>query len=181
MFSLVMAYMPYLAGGVALAAAMSRLARSSDCVQFGILVISALGFVIAFRSPNLGMSSKYVLGGTGIMAVIAMSMLLAKRRGSQLLVLLGQASMAIYVLHTLFSAGARVLLSVGGLERHSSAMLALTTFAGLLFPLPLWYWNRQQKNRHLLGFGDGPRHPEQRRLVDDPQAARSETKPFVEG
>jgi hypothetical protein len=154
--SLFVAYLPYLAGGVMFSSTLRRLARSNHIVQLAIWVISVLCFVLTFHLGNSNVVLGYVRGGSGIMAVAAMSMLLAKWTVVAPLVRLGQASMAIYVLHTLFSAGARVILTLGGMERHSSTMLAMTTLAGLLLPLPFWYWSRQRKFSHMLGFGDSP-------------------------
>ncbi len=84
-------------------------------------------------------------------------LLLALRRGVAMgvpfpyLGLLGQASMAIFLAHTMFSAGVRIVLVMAGIA-DPVVHLVLGTLAGLAGPLALWAAARRYGLMRLAGF-----------------------------
>lgn len=122
----------------------------------------ALGAVLALLSAatfggiELAALAKFTMAGLGIAITIAGAFL---ARGSRLLTYLGEASLSIFLLHTIFSAGTRELLEivfpVGGL-----VLLAVTVIAGLVLPLVVHEAAQRSGLATYLGLGKmapGPR------------------------
>lgn len=68
-------------------------------------------------------------------------------------VFLGQASLAIYVAHTVFSAGVRIGLNLIGIAPETAISFAAANVVGLLFPLILWRVALARGWSRWIGFG----------------------------
>ena len=107
----------------------------------GLVSVAAVLSVVAFALTymNEAMWPVRMLEVTratlGIIATVSVAMLCA--RWSRWLALLGTASMAIFVLHTIFSAGLRMALLAVGYSNNLVA-LVLGTLIGLAGPLAVW-------------------------------------------
>jgi hypothetical protein len=66
---------------------------------------------------------------------------------------LGRASFAIFVLHTLFSAGTRIVLKFAGIAPDNTISFGASFLAGLLAPWLIYLWARDRKLLAPLGFG----------------------------
>ena len=75
---------------------------------------------------------------------------------SRWLTVLGTASMAIYVLHTIFSAGVRIGLAAVGFT-DDLIILVLGTLIGILMPFAIWMAAREYRLLSVLGLGAQPR------------------------
>ena len=64
---------------------------------------------------------------------------------------LGQASMAIYLCHTIFSAGLRVALQSLGFS-NAAFLLICTTLIGILLPAVLYVMTRGNRVGRIFGF-----------------------------
>jgi peptidoglycan/LPS O-acetylase OafA/YrhL len=64
---------------------------------------------------------------------------------------LGQASMAIYLCHTIFSAGLREVMQSLGLT-NAALMLVCTTLIGVVLPAALYRVTRGRRLGRILGF-----------------------------
>jgi fucose 4-O-acetylase-like acetyltransferase len=95
----------------------------------------------------------------GIIATVGIAMLCAP--WSRWLALLGTASMAIYVLHTIFSAGVRMALYAVGFSNNLVA-LVLGTLIGIAGPLGVWAVARRYRLLPWLGLGAQPRIGQER-------------------
>jgi fucose 4-O-acetylase-like acetyltransferase len=102
--------------------------------------------------------AKFAMAGVGITLTVTVAYLV---RGVRLVTYLGEASLSIYLLHTIFSAGTRELFEmvfpVGGLE-----LLAVTVVAGIVLPLVVHEAARRAGLASFLGLGKmapGPREP----------------------
>jgi fucose 4-O-acetylase-like acetyltransferase len=92
---------------------------------------------------------------SGGATTIAVAMLFAPRM--RWLASLGTASMAIYVMHTIFSSGVRMGARGVGFQYNLTAF-ALGTVIGILAPLAIWFVARHYRLLPILGFGTQPRH-----------------------
>ena len=98
------------------------------------------------------------LGGA---AVIALAMLCAPH--ARWLTIIGTASMAIYVLHTIFSSGLRMALHAAGYSDNLVALI-LGTFAGLAGPMVVWAIARHYGVLPWFGLGAQPRLQQERAI-----------------
>ncbi|MBU3077963.1 acyltransferase family protein [Sphingomonas quercus] len=94
----------------------------------------------------------------GTLGTVALAMLIGRAGLGRMLKLLGQASMAIYVMHTLASAGLRILLMHGLHLREPMTLLVLSTIIGLLAPLLVCRFAQRHGLATLLGLDRGARH-----------------------
>ncbi len=92
----------------------------------------------------------FLLGVTGAVGAIALAMVASR---SKALGLLGRASLAIYLMHTIFSAGCRIALGWVGIAPESIASVTMALVVGLLAPLLIWEWARQADRTKALGLG----------------------------
>jgi fucose 4-O-acetylase-like acetyltransferase len=91
---------------------------------------------------------------TGVVATLSFCFLLPKVNGGMLalLALLGQASLAIYVMHTIFAAGLRILLYRTDIF-YCDLHVVLETLVGLLAPAVLFVVANKMKIAPYVGFG----------------------------
>lgn len=97
-----------------------------------------------------GFALQYALGALGIAGCLGLALLL---RRSRLLLALGNASMAIFVLHTLFSAGFRVTIVQLGIEIPPVPLLVLVTLAGVAGPMAAYWLARRYGLLKIAGLG----------------------------
>ena len=71
--------------------------------------------------------------------------------------------MAIYVLHTIFSAGTRIALRAVGFSDNLVALM-LGTLIGIVGPLAVWALARHYRLLPWLGLGAQPRMGQDRRV-----------------
>jgi fucose 4-O-acetylase-like acetyltransferase len=90
---------------------------------------------------------------SGSAGVMALAMLMAPY--ARWLATLGAASMSIYVLHTIFSAGLRMAWRMTGIQNNLAA-LVLGTLVGLVIPLAIWFVARRYRLLPWLGLGSQP-------------------------
>ena len=137
------------------------------------LMALALGWMVQMRPPALiaGLAAVVFCGlvylaGTGLTNILPSMVIVlclcvvisyfdpggeTSSATVSLLRWLGQASMAIYLSHTIFSAGLReVLLSVG--MTNAGIVIALTTMIGILVPVALYWVARSNWLGRVLGF-----------------------------
>ena len=152
-----MLYLPYLVVGIFAMPVLQVLARTTFAIRASVAVAGWLAFAGMFASSFLGAESMvrgYAMGFSGSVGLIATAMLLTPATAlSRSLVLLGQASLAIYVAHTIFSAGIRIGLKFIGIAPETGISFMAANVAGLLFPLVLWRVATVQGWSHWIGFG----------------------------
>lgn len=120
-----------------------------------ILVASIVLFAGSYAVGNAVPSRILVLerAFSGSAAVIALAMLCASY--ARWLVVLGAASMSIYVLHTIFSAGLRIAWRMSGIENDLLA-LVVGTIVGIVVPLVIWFVAQRYRLLPWLGLGSQP-------------------------
>lgn len=152
-----MLYLPYLIVGIFAAQLLQSLSRASFATRAWVAVGGWLTFagMTASSLPSAdSMVRGYALGFSGSLGLIATAMVLASMAAlSRTLVLLGQASLAIYVAHTIFSAGMRIALKLIGIAPETGISFVAANVAGLLFPVVLWRVATVQGWSHWIGFG----------------------------
>jgi fucose 4-O-acetylase-like acetyltransferase len=131
-----------------------------------ILFIAAFSATEMFslaESPPLavGLASAGIAGSIGFAALA---------RSSRVLLLLGQASLSIYVMHTIFSAGARIISSQV-LPIPPLALLAVTFAVGLVVPVPLYLWASRLGIALQLGIGGRSAPTRSPERLSNPHAA----------
>jgi fucose 4-O-acetylase-like acetyltransferase len=129
--------------------------QAGRVVLAAILVGSVLLFVGSYAVGSAVPSRILVLtrAFSGSAGVMALAMLVAPY--ARWLAVLGAASMSIYVLHTIFSAGLRIAWRMSGLESNLAA-LVLGTVAGIVVPLAIWFVARRYRFLPWLGLGSQP-------------------------
>ena len=118
-------------------------------ITVGAALLFGLGAAAIWTNEPLARLCDFFLAGVGIALTVAMALIF---RSWWLIRYLGEASLSIYLMHTIFSAGAREILEVtypvGGLT-----MLTITVFAGLILPLAIHEFARRTGIAPVLGFG----------------------------
>lgn len=152
-----MLYLPYLVAGIFAVPMLQALARATFVARASVAVGSWLAFAVMSASSYPGAKSMmlgYAMGFSGSLGLIATAMLLTHMTAlARSLVLLGQASLAIYVAHTIFSAGMRIGLKLIGIGPETGISFVASNVAGLLFPMMLWRVATIRGWSHLIGFG----------------------------
>ena len=129
---------------------------SSAYVRVGLLtalagVLFGLSFIAKIPdSPGIELVRAFL----GIAATVGGSILVARR--ARWLAQLGMASMAIFVLHTVFSSGLRMAFKLAHLSDYLSLLL-LSTILGLAAPYFIWIIARRFNLVAALGLGAAPR------------------------
>ena len=153
-------FLPFVVAGIGSAGVLRRLAQVPGRGQALLLLGSLAAFALLAPGIAAGLTSPprmLAAAMAGSLMVLAVAMLVARTGRGGLLALLGEASLAIYVLHTIFSAGARILLGFAGVPTASMTMLAVVTFAGVAFPYAIWRWSDSRGLGVRLGLGSaGP-------------------------
>ena len=147
-----LAFLPYLAAGILFAAPIHALGRSR--AQAGAVLAGAASvFVLGIASGADGTVGGLVVALAGSGIILAAAALLGAGRAGSALALLGQASLAIFVMHTIFSAGLRISAKAAGLAVPTPAMLVATVAVGIAGPLGLWLVAEHRGLSLPLGLG----------------------------
>ncbi len=161
MLTIAISFYLYLGAGILMAPHLATIQRKRNVVLV-VALLAAAAFAVSFlmgetigRGRMLDVSRALL----GIVATVGVAMLIAP--WSRGLALLGTASMAIYVLHTIFSAGLRMALLAIGYSNNLVA-LVLGTLIGLAGPLLVWAVARHYRLLPWLGLGAQPRIGQER-------------------
>tara|TARA_R110000737_G_scaffold26627_4_gene45412 strand:- start:20166 stop:21008 length:843 start_codon:yes stop_codon:yes gene_type:complete len=112
-------------------------------VGLGLVFVLGLHEIISFYAPGL-----LPIAAAGIAMICGAAMIL---RNSRFLQFLGRMSMAIYVMHVVFTAGSRMILHRIGLE-NEVAMVAASTLIGVSGPIAGYYALRMARLSKLAGL-----------------------------
>lgn len=140
MLGMAVGYFPFFFGGIILAPFIVS-ARIDPRAMGGIATIGSVIFFISFWQGDLvrsfagEMIVDLLRSVLGVATVVAVSMLIDAR--AIWLATIGTASMAIYVMHTIFSASLRILLMAVGVQAPTLSLVACTAI-GLIMPLAVW-------------------------------------------
>lgn len=141
-------YLPFVALGIFGKSAIDGLSRASPWYQ---LLVAGVSWAIFATLWINGMQwATLLLGALGSVGTVALAMLAARSRG---LAALGRASLAIYLLHTIFSAGTRITLEQFGLPATSFASVTFSLIAGIAIPYVVWDWTKRSNRTRILGLG----------------------------
>jgi fucose 4-O-acetylase-like acetyltransferase len=155
-FHIALRFLPFLVVGVCGAQFIKQMSLMRPAIQTMAFAMAWLAFAVVYSVGRLEPLSTVALGCAGAIGCMAGAMLIAMSSVGRSLALLGQASMAIYVLHTLFSAGTRAGFVVFHVDRYELWTLIPEVAVGLLLPVPLWLWSCAHPKGYLFGFGAGP-------------------------
>lgn len=155
MLTIAISFYVYFGAGILIAPYLPAIQRARGTVAAAAL-LATTAFVLTFLVGDLWPGRGLAVGRAllGIVATIGVAMLCAP--WSRWLALLGTASMAIYVLHTIFSAGTRIALRAIGFSDNSLA-LVVGTLIGIVGPLAVWAVARHYRLMPWLGLGAQPR------------------------
>ena len=139
-------YLPYLAVGVLLGepSIFERLSNGLARVAGPVIVG---GYLTVFAVVRWGPPEIRVLpilaGLAGTLATLSLSIVLTRRGRGAHLAMLGQASLAIYCVHTIASAGIRIALQKVLRTDNAAIHFLMGTLAGLYLPLGLIWLSRR--------------------------------------
>ena len=142
-------FLPFVLLGIFGKSAFDRLSHASPSRQLLVAIAAWAIFAAMWTSGINGMG--LLLGACGSIGTMALAMLAAR---STFLGTLGRASLAIYLLHTIFSAGARIVLARLGLPPTSIVSVLAALIAGIFVPYVIWEWARRTNRTSVLGLGN---------------------------
>lgn len=149
------AYFSFFFGGMALAPIVLAL-RLNYRVATTVMFVGTAIFVLSFWQDDVlagvagGGAIALLRGVTGVAVTLAVSMLIGAR--VPWLALIGTASMAIYVMHTIFSAGLRIALLKFSMGSPIVSLIACTV-VGIVAPLVIWAIAKRFGLLMWLGLG----------------------------
>jgi fucose 4-O-acetylase-like acetyltransferase len=153
-------YLPLTALGVSLA---EPLLATAERGIFGPMLLFAGGWV-AFAGLSMYVDPRQPGGMIDLLTAccgscgtIGLAMLVARTPWSGLFAVLGKASLVIYLMHTLFSAGMRIGLRLMGLAPNTALSFALSVLVGLIAPWLIWRWWEKHGAPRVVGFGGAAR------------------------
>ena len=156
-FMLAVANLPFVACGVIAGPLLLDRIGRSPVADFALAALGAAVLAMAMGSLFPPVLTRLLAGLGGCAAVAGSASLLARLGGwARILTLLGQASMAIYVTHTIVSAGVRIGLKMVGVAAASPLSLIACTLAGLVAPTVLWLMVSRQSWSRWAGLGAAP-------------------------
>ena len=151
-----LAFFPYLAAGILLAAQtfpLGRSVRRAGVVLIGAGAVFAAGAIAGWD----GIGGGLVVAFAGCAATLAAAVLLDRGTVGASLAFLGRASLAIYVMHTIFSAGLRIAARSAGIAVPTNVMLAATVAVGIAGPIGVWLLAERWGLSMPLGLGRSSR------------------------
>ena len=151
MLTIAISFYVYFGAGILLAPLLPRVKNKKGAVIV-VATLAAIAFSLTYLNEAMWpdralMVARAVLG---IIATMGVAMVCASK--ARWLALLGTASMAIFVLHTIFSAGLRMALHAVGYSNNLVA-LVLGTLVGIAGPLTVWVVARRYRLLPWLGLG----------------------------
>ena len=153
--TIALSYYIYFGLGILLAPHLGAVAE-----RRAVLVLIAAGSAIALGTSfviDLHWADRALTVGRALMGsalVVAVSMVTGGKL--RLLAMLGTASMAIYVMHTIVSAAIRIGSRAAGITENLSVLI-VGTLAGLFIPFVVWLIARRLRVLPILGLGSQPR------------------------
>jgi fucose 4-O-acetylase-like acetyltransferase len=160
MLTIAISFYVYFGAGILLAPYLAGVQHRQGLVAVGAL-ISIFAFALTYLNEAMWPDRLLAVARAvlGIIATVSIAMLCAP--WSRWLGLLGTASMAIFVLHTIFSAGLRMALHAVGYGNNLVALI-LGTLIGIAGPLAVWGLARHYRLLSWLGLGAQPRIGQER-------------------
>ena len=141
-----------------LAAAVER--KSAFQIFAGLVVWGTLNFIMVQSGLSVQAGISLAMGFVGAGAVIASGVLLSKFKFAAPLRYCGENSIIIYLAFFLFMAGTRAVLLRYAPSLNLSLMAVLTTAAGVVGPLLLFWATRKTKLAFLFKRPDWAKLPE---------------------
>jgi len=144
----------YLSAGSLAAAPLKAFAARSPAIVFGIGASAWIAFAVSLGASPMApaWASALVCALFGSIGTIAIAILLHRAGWSGLLKVLGRGSMAIYLMHTIASAGARVMLARVGSPLPAGWTLVIITAVGLAAPMVVWWLAARWRIAQWLGL-----------------------------
>lgn len=127
----------YVAVGIMVAEQLDRVGQARPCV-IAAGVLAAGVFAVLLVSGGSSAPIGVAIALSGVAATICLAASVSSGRIGSLLAWLGCGSMAIFVMHTIASAGVRIILGRVGFAPGMIEVLAITTIAGLALPMLAW-------------------------------------------
>jgi fucose 4-O-acetylase-like acetyltransferase len=132
-------------------------------VALAIAATCAAGLVLLPGLAPLARTAEFLAAGIGIGCTVALAIAV---QSSRAVTYLGKASLTIYLLHTMISAGVREFLEVV-YPVDAIALLVITVAAGLVAPLAIDELARRTRTAPYLGLGKmAPGGPDDQRDGD---------------
>ena len=150
------AFFPYLAVGILFSAPIQALGYSRQRAGL-VLAGTATVFTLGILTGADGAVGGLVVALMGSGATLAAAVLIGNGATGATLALLGRASLAIYVMHTIFSAGLRIFIKAAGIAVPLPVVLVATIAAGIAGPLCLWLAADRWELSMPLGLGRSTR------------------------
>lgn len=141
-------FLPFVVLGIVGKGAIETIAHSSWRRQ---LLVSGLSWTMFALLWFSGLPAEPILFGTlGSLGTLTLAMLLSR---SAVLAALGRASLAIYLMHTIFGAGTRIGLSQAGIAPSSMISVTSSVLLGIALPFIVWEWARRTRRTKIIGLG----------------------------
>lgn len=162
-FTEIIIFFPFFALGILLSSVVLNADRGfSTFTLFGLAILSIIVFLVIFFFRSTAEAPMrlvdFALGVCGIIAVLAFCLTIAVR--SRLLVMLGAASMTIFVLHTIVQTMIRTVLRLIPFLNAPIAELLLCVIGGLFVPIVVLSVASELNLVRLLGLGSPLRRRE---------------------
>jgi fucose 4-O-acetylase-like acetyltransferase len=150
-------FAPYLALGVIAPSVCARIAEwpAQRLLVCSLCSAAVLGLMLTLAPA----SSRLMQSGAavaGVLAAVTLAMLMAPRSANPVvstLAAIGRASMAIFVAHTIASAGIRIALEGIGIAADNIVSFAAAVIAGVVVPFCLWKMAADTTAQQWLGLG----------------------------
>ena len=154
------AFLPFVVMGMFSGPIFKRIADASFSVRVMVLC-GAWALFAAIFTPAVLLGYEradlvlLLLGSTGACGTVALATLFTGTACGRLLTSLGEGSMAIFVMHTIFAAGARIVIRKLGVPVDGLPLVLLTTLAGIALPYAAWRVSERWGWSAILGIGAG--------------------------
>jgi fucose 4-O-acetylase-like acetyltransferase len=153
-------WLPLVVLGVAVAPALFALAEAALALRVAVAAIAWILFAaligLGSGSGDPGVLARLATGVTGGFGIIGVAMLMPQGAATRFVAQLGMASLAIYVMHTIFSAGARVALGHVQPALDPAAIIAMATITGIALPLAIFLFADRFGFGQIIGIGGRP-------------------------
>lgn len=152
-------FLPFVAMGVMFPArwrSLDGVLAGRAGIAFAAVMAALAALALIYAIGHVPRPASYLVALLGIGATLLLSVALASARGAAVLAILGQASMAIFVMHTIVSAGLRVFMVHMGIDMPA-LILVTTTIGGLIVPLICSQLAALRGWTLSLGLGTAPR------------------------